>query len=314
MRLGSTALGLVLACAVMMMTVATAGAEFTGGMLQHPERYSCTELSAMTKEQKNVLLGRISGYRIPGMLSRIIGPDCTIFGDIQPVAVVMDPKLIVGDEPKEVLYYLPQMEKIFLSESGTQSVAYVMTEGSGSVAADRFIARRTEAESLAAFGRRVSAALSSLAAQASSRSASMSRYLSTFTQMSALPQATALTAGSKQTSSLRAIPQSDAAVSSETQGAEASSAMQSSASVIATMTGSDLAKELMLPVIMAEDNTPVRKRSPAGWIALIALVIALIAIAWRTMRKHSENPSVMEVNEEEPDDVETPTTPAPRDA
>ena len=282
--------------------------EQTTDMLRRPGEYPCEDLSSLPHEAKNFLLQHIIGFQVPGMLPKIIGPDCTMFGDITPLAIVKDPVLIVGGAQQEILYYLPEMEMMILSEDGNQSVAYGMKAESGSIAAQQYLDHRTEAQTLADFTRRVSEGLSSLAAEASSVSAAEAQNVAALSERSAVSSApgTNAPAGGKSVSSAvlkdkRTLSGTQPGIAPTSRGGESPIAPSSAKSAVAadektTAAGTPRIEppgENMLPVIGPEESgTSAAKKSAAPWLALATIVILVVVIAYRKMRRRTSDENI----------------------
>lgn len=125
--------------------------EVTNDMVLQPQEHTCEELLSLDHDAKHFLWDRIINFRIGNILPRIIGPDCAVFGETRPLALIRDPELLPGNAKEETLYYLPSMESIFLSDSTHAGIWYALkTSGTGSFV-EEFVDRRADALQQATF-------------------------------------------------------------------------------------------------------------------------------------------------------------------
>lgn len=95
----------------------------TQRMALEMETADCEKLNALNDEVKHAFMLVNIFMQRPGSLSKIIGPDCQFLGEVEEIAAIEDDSLTLTGR-REMLYYLPDMNVIFVSHKEKDSIAY----------------------------------------------------------------------------------------------------------------------------------------------------------------------------------------------
>lgn len=133
----------------------------TQRMALEMDKANCADLEALEENVQYAVLLTSMFLQRPGALSRIVGPDCQFLGDIEEVAIIEDESLTISGK-REVLYYIPKMDMLIVSNVENNSVAYGITHHEEDVSPlEAFMDHRQEAESAAAVARTFSTMVAS---------------------------------------------------------------------------------------------------------------------------------------------------------
>ncbi|MBM3230811.1 hypothetical protein FJZ28_00615 [Candidatus Peregrinibacteria bacterium] len=251
----------------------------TNDIVLQPQEHGCEELLALNHEAKHFLWNRIINFRVDNILPRIIGPECAIFGETFPLAVIRDPELLPGNTEEETLYYLPSMEAIFLGDAAHGSVWYALkTSGTGSFV-EEFIARRVDAVQQVTFMESLDEAFRELRdTRASASKVSLFAAVSSEKALSSAERSETVgrETDSAQTSSSISLEQRGTLPSTQTEEIPSSAGAQFSGQPDTTETQEPTGPDNTLPVITApedqtENDTPV--------LAIVIAILTIIAVA-----------------------------------
>ena len=101
----------------------------------------CATLTALSTEEKRTFFTMTHFMQSPGALPFIIGPNCSYLGEIQSLAMLDDPKLTVHDQ-KEILYFSPLLNSLFVPNTKNQSVSYAVELIGDKEPLEYFLSRR----------------------------------------------------------------------------------------------------------------------------------------------------------------------------
>jgi hypothetical protein len=105
----------------------------------------CATLTALSTEEKRTFFTMTHFMQSPGALPFIIGPNCSYLGEIQSLAMLDDPKLTVHDQ-KEILYFSPLLNSLFVPNTKNQSVSYAVELIGDKEPLEYFLSRRGRVE------------------------------------------------------------------------------------------------------------------------------------------------------------------------
>lgn len=113
---------------------------------------NCNVLSVLEPDAKRAFFVMSYYLQSPHALSFVIGPHCSYLGEVQTLAFIDDPLLTAGNE-KEILYYSPSLNLLFVSFSSINAIAYAF-ENVGDDPLEYFLNNRDKAESYASTAKR----------------------------------------------------------------------------------------------------------------------------------------------------------------
>ena len=114
------------------------------------ENVTCEELMSLTDEQRELFLYAVMFLQRPGSLQHVIGTECSLFGDVEEVAIIADTNLTISDA-RESLFFLPQMQALLVTYKARNTFAYGMSYEGDQDPVDYFLERRPLAAQSASF-------------------------------------------------------------------------------------------------------------------------------------------------------------------
>ena len=107
----------------------------------------CSVLENLSNKQKHTVMLSALFLQTPGILPKIIGPDCHFVGEIDEIAIVNDPALTI-DGNDEILYYSQEMSLLFVSYSAKKTIAYGLPFNGAGDPITYFLGKRTQVQAL----------------------------------------------------------------------------------------------------------------------------------------------------------------------
>ncbi|MDP6562021.1 MAG: hypothetical protein QF793_03805 [Candidatus Peribacteraceae bacterium] len=251
------------------------------------ENADCNKLTAMEDDVKHAFLLTSIFLQRPGSLSKIVGPDCTFLGEVEEIAAITDDTLTISGK-REVLYYLPEMEVLLVSNKDNNSIAYGFFREEDLEPVEYFLAHREEAERSAAIARTFADTVGKIqpdiipspkeipSTTASSKSSAKTAR-SRIREDSAVSSASPLLPTDTDTTPPPGFPPSDAMPTQPTDTAQPPQVAQDTPDIIYVDRPSDT-----LPSIQPIGPTPQPGQPTQGigyWAFMIFLALALVATA-----------------------------------